>query len=135
MISICLKKLTNIAMVLIFFSSENWKSILFEKKAPFPPWYNADAQFRENAPLLFVKNAFLQKIEKRRVKGAFFILSLWWYQESKRRIFFWLGTNMVCRKSAFSWRKHVFCKIYRGFREWNLLQTSFICKVTNLKGL
>ena len=101
MISICLKKLTNIAMVLIFFSSENWKSILFEKKAPFLPWYNADAQFRENAPLLFVKNAFLQKIEKRRVKGAFFILSLWWYQESKRRIFFDLGQTRFVAKALF----------------------------------
>ena len=107
-------------MVLIFFSSENWKSILFEKKAPFPPWYNADAQFRENAPLLFVKNAFLQKIEKRRVKGAFFILSLWWYQESKRRIFFDLGPTGFVAKAPFRDENALFPKSTGD--SWNVIK-------------
>ena len=111
------KKITRIATHLIFFSSESWRFILFKKKAPFAYKNDAGALFKEKAPLFFWKNAILRKIEKRRLKRR--LLLLWSYgcQESKRRLFFWPGTNRVLNKGAFWWLKIIFSNLKRGFLE------------------
>ena len=51
-------------MDLIFFSSESWKSILFQKKAPFACKLDAGALFKEKAPLFFEKMQFCEKSKK-----------------------------------------------------------------------
>ena len=96
------KKLSRTPTHLIFFfSSESWKSILSEKKAPFTNWHNAEAQFKKKAPLNFGKITNFQKIEKRRFKRRLLILAPWWHQKSKKRLFFDLGLTGFSLKALF----------------------------------
>ena len=95
------KKLSRTPTHLIFFSSESWKSILSEKKAPFTYWHNAEAQFKKKAPLNFGKITNFQKIEKRRFKRRLLILAPWWHQKSKKRLFFDLGLTGFSLKALF----------------------------------
>ena len=95
------KKSSKTVRDLIFFSSESWKSILSEKKAPFTNWYNADAQFKKKAPLIFGKITNFQKIEKRRFKRRLLVLAPWWHRESKKRLFFDLGLTGFGLKALF----------------------------------
>ena len=69
------KKLSKTATNLIFFSSESWKSILFNKNAHFTFQSEVCALFEKNAHLIFKKIAILSKIEKMRIKCAFSILA------------------------------------------------------------
>ena len=84
-------KINEDSYVFNFFSSESWKSILFNENAHFAFQCEVCALFEKNAHLIFTKIAILSKIEKMRIKCAFCILAPWRRQKWKKRIFFYLG--------------------------------------------